>query len=217
MGRIVRYALAVAILALASASAQAACPPGYLVLPDNKCGPPGAQPCSTVSTGFCPQGAICGPGGCEEGTLKRTGPLCPGSSIRCWAGRLCTPSGSCYDPRYFYLCGSSVCGKTIKYVTGDSCFSCQQARAKAAPTVAGTPPPARPAASPPPRDTSPRTMSETAGGDAAPAGADCARAETHWKSAEEIKSADVYQDHLNRFPNCEFANLARARIRSLRK
>ena len=39
--------------------------------------------------------------------------------------------------------------------------------------------------------------------------ADCALAETHWKSAEEIKAIEVYEDHLKRFPNCRFAGLAR--------
>jgi hypothetical protein len=48
---------------------------------------------------------------------------------------------------------------------------------------------------------------------AAPA-ADCAQAETHWKSAEEIKTLAVYQDHLARFPNCDFATLAAARIQA---
>ncbi len=46
---------------------------------------------------------------------------------------------------------------------------------------------------------------------------DCSRAETHWKSAEEIKSISVYQDHLKRFPDCDFATLAKARIESLKK
>ncbi len=47
--------------------------------------------------------------------------------------------------------------------------------------------------------------------------ADCARAETHWKSAEQIGTLEVYQDHLARFPNCEFATLAGARIEALKK
>ena len=47
--------------------------------------------------------------------------------------------------------------------------------------------------------------------------ADCARAETHWKSAEEIKTVAVYEDHLARFPNCEFSALASARIQSLKR
>jgi tetratricopeptide (TPR) repeat protein len=46
---------------------------------------------------------------------------------------------------------------------------------------------------------------------------DCASAETHWKSAEEIKTLAVYQDHLARFPNCAFAALAAARIEALKK
>jgi hypothetical protein len=51
----------------------------------------------------------------------------------------------------------------------------------------------------------------------ASAGPDCARAETHWKNAEEIKKREAYQDHLARFPACEFATLARARLESLGK
>jgi len=46
---------------------------------------------------------------------------------------------------------------------------------------------------------------------------DCARAETHWKSAEQIGTLEVYEDHLARFPNCDFATLARARIEALKK
>jgi tetratricopeptide (TPR) repeat protein len=47
--------------------------------------------------------------------------------------------------------------------------------------------------------------------------ANCARAETLWKSAEEIKTLAVYEDHLARFPNCDFAALAKARIEALKK
>jgi tetratricopeptide (TPR) repeat protein len=46
---------------------------------------------------------------------------------------------------------------------------------------------------------------------------DCAQAETHWKSAEDIKTLSVYQDHLARFPTCNFSALARARIEALKK
>jgi tetratricopeptide (TPR) repeat protein len=52
---------------------------------------------------------------------------------------------------------------------------------------------------------------------ASPPAADCARAETHWKSAEEIKMLAVYEDHLARFPTCDFAGLAKARIEELKK
>jgi tetratricopeptide (TPR) repeat protein len=52
---------------------------------------------------------------------------------------------------------------------------------------------------------------------AAAAPADCARAETHWKSAEEIRTIEVYQDHLARFGSCDFAILAKARIEALKK
>lgn len=47
--------------------------------------------------------------------------------------------------------------------------------------------------------------------------AQCAQAETHWKSAEDIKSIAVYEDHLARFPDCAFVALARARIEGLKK
>lgn len=51
-----------------------------------------------------------------------------------------------------------------------------------------------------------------------PAPADsCATAESHWKSAEAIGTQEAYQDHLSRFPNCTFADLARTRIASLKK
>lgn len=52
---------------------------------------------------------------------------------------------------------------------------------------------------------------------ATPGKADCSRAETHWKSAEELKSAAGYEDHLARFGTCDFATLARARIEALKK
>jgi len=45
----------------------------------------------------------------------------------------------------------------------------------------------------------------------------CAAAESHWKSAEAIGTIDAYRDHLARFPNCTFAELAKARIESLNK
>jgi tetratricopeptide (TPR) repeat protein len=47
--------------------------------------------------------------------------------------------------------------------------------------------------------------------------ANCARAETHWKSVEEIRTLAAYEDHLVRFPSCEFATLAKARIEALKK
>jgi tetratricopeptide (TPR) repeat protein len=45
---------------------------------------------------------------------------------------------------------------------------------------------------------------------------DCAQAETHWKSAEEIKTLAAYQDHLARFANCAFATIARIKIDQLK-
>jgi uncharacterized caspase-like protein len=44
----------------------------------------------------------------------------------------------------------------------------------------------------------------------------CATAESHWKSAEAIGTLEAYQDHLARFPSCTFAELAKARIQSLK-
>lgn len=44
---------------------------------------------------------------------------------------------------------------------------------------------------------------------------DCSLAETHWKSSEQIKLVEAYKDHLERFPTCAFATLAKARIASL--
>jgi hypothetical protein len=43
----------------------------------------------------------------------------------------------------------------------------------------------------------------------------CSGAESHWKSAESIGSAEAYRDHLARFPNCAFAGLAKARVNAL--
>ena len=66
-------------------------------------------------------------------------------------------------------------------------------------------------------------VAEGAPGSATPAqsaekpAADCARAETHWKSVEELKSLAAYEDHLARFPNCEFVTLARLRIDTLKR
>ncbi|MGD9827998.1 MAG: hypothetical protein AB7E70_02940 [Hyphomicrobiaceae bacterium] len=51
----------------------------------------------------------------------------------------------------------------------------------------------------------------------APAASHCAQAESHWKSAEEIKTIEVYEDHLRRFAGCRLATLARARIKALKK
>jgi hypothetical protein len=63
------------------------------------------------------------------------------------------------------------------------------------------------AAAPPP----PRTSQ------APPAPADCTLAAKHWDSAEKMNSADAYQDHLDRFPSCPFATLAKLRIEALNK
>jgi hypothetical protein len=47
--------------------------------------------------------------------------------------------------------------------------------------------------------------------------ADCALAETHWRSAEAIGTPAVYEDHLARFPDCPFATLAATRIEALKQ
>jgi hypothetical protein len=43
----------------------------------------------------------------------------------------------------------------------------------------------------------------------------CAGAETHWQSVEKIDKLELYQDHLARFPTCNFAALAKERIKVL--
>jgi Tfp pilus assembly protein PilF len=50
-----------------------------------------------------------------------------------------------------------------------------------------------------------------------PAAADCALAETHWKSVEALGVLVGYEDHLARFPNCAFATLAKAKIEALKR
>ena len=52
---------------------------------------------------------------------------------------------------------------------------------------------------------------------AAPVAADCAMAEAHWKAADGIGSAAAYLDHLKRFPNCTFSDLARLKIEAMKK
>jgi uncharacterized caspase-like protein len=44
----------------------------------------------------------------------------------------------------------------------------------------------------------------------------CAAAEAHWKAAASIGTSAAYQDHLARFANCAFANLAKAKIDELK-
>ena len=52
---------------------------------------------------------------------------------------------------------------------------------------------------------------------AAPKSDPCAAAEAHWKAADGIGTLGAYEDHLARFPNCIFANLAKARIEGLKQ
>lgn len=46
---------------------------------------------------------------------------------------------------------------------------------------------------------------------------DCTQAEAHWKAAEDLKLLAIYEDHLARFPACNFAAVAAARIEQARK
>ncbi|HXW25275.1 MAG TPA: caspase family protein [Xanthobacteraceae bacterium] len=41
----------------------------------------------------------------------------------------------------------------------------------------------------------------------------CAGAEAHWKSSAAVDTAAAFEDHLARFPNCAFANLAREKLK----
>ena len=43
----------------------------------------------------------------------------------------------------------------------------------------------------------------------------CATADAHWKSTETIGSKAAFEDHLERFPNCAFAGLARAKLATM--
>lgn len=52
---------------------------------------------------------------------------------------------------------------------------------------------------------------------AAPRADPCAAAEAHWKAADSIGTLGAYEDHLARFPNCIFANLAKARVEGLKQ
>lgn len=65
--------------------------------------------------------------------------------------------------------------------------------------------PSTPAPTPPPAPT-PST-----------AATDCTMAEAHWKAADSIGSAGAYLDHLKRFPNCTFSDLARMKIEAMKK
>jgi hypothetical protein len=45
----------------------------------------------------------------------------------------------------------------------------------------------------------------------------CGAAEAHWRSTESIGTPAAYQDHLDRFPTCAFAGLARAKLAALQR
>jgi hypothetical protein len=88
-----------------------------------------------------------------------------------------------------------------------------------APATATVPAPARapvPASASGPASPAFRSAPVPAGVPSSSAAA-CKDAETHWKTADEIRTLLVYQDHLARFPNCAFATLARFRIEALKK
>jgi hypothetical protein len=52
---------------------------------------------------------------------------------------------------------------------------------------------------------------------AATASDPCTAAEAHWKAAESIGTAAAYEDHIARFPNCAFSNLAKAKVDGLKQ
>jgi len=43
----------------------------------------------------------------------------------------------------------------------------------------------------------------------------CASAALHWSSTESLGTREAYRDHLMRFPTCEFATLAKARLAAM--
>jgi hypothetical protein len=45
----------------------------------------------------------------------------------------------------------------------------------------------------------------------------CAAASDHWRSAEALGTIAAFEDHLKRFPTCQFAGLAKANIDELKK
>jgi outer membrane protein assembly factor BamD (BamD/ComL family) len=46
---------------------------------------------------------------------------------------------------------------------------------------------------------------------------DCISAEKDWRSAESLDTIEAYQDHLAKFPDCDFATLARIKMTQLKK
>lgn len=51
----------------------------------------------------------------------------------------------------------------------------------------------------------------------APPSNPCGAAEAHWRSTESIGTPAAYQDHLDRFPTCPFAGLARTKLAALQR
>jgi hypothetical protein len=85
------------------------------------------------------------------------------------------------------------------------------------PTVAARTQPA-PTPPPPPAATPPASAATPPPAPApSAAAADCAMAEAHWKAADSIGTAGAYLDHLKRFPNCTFSDLARMKIEAMKK
>src|SRR5204862_3209569 len=52
---------------------------------------------------------------------------------------------------------------------------------------------------------------------AAPPADPCANAADHWRSSEATGTLAAFKDHVLRFPNCTFADLAKSRIEQLSK
>jgi uncharacterized caspase-like protein len=52
---------------------------------------------------------------------------------------------------------------------------------------------------------------------AVPSADPCAAAAEHWRAAEAVGTIDAYKDHVQRFPDCSFAGLAKSRIETLSK
>jgi hypothetical protein len=104
------------------------------------CMPPGA--CELRPNAYCASGTTCNlptglntSGNCVG--ITRTGPLCPGNSLRCRTGYICGPRGYCYDAKISFLCGDLICSKGEKYPAGNACARCQGALA--ANSAAGSP------------------------------------------------------------------------------
>lgn len=45
----------------------------------------------------------------------------------------------------------------------------------------------------------------------------CASADAHWRASDSIGVISAYEDHIAKFPNCTFSNLARAKVEQLKQ